>query len=330
MHFGRCIAALVALPLFAQAANKSKFVDLADRSKDGIIVLNSALYEEILAPDVATPDGAKGRDYAVAVVLTALPAQMNCAPCRTFDPIFHAEAANWKRLPKDQRDDMFFAVLDFSDGQAVFQKLGLQTAPNLQFHSATVGPHKPSNRQLSVNYDFSKHGFELVNLHNWIRSLAPHAYEIYKPFNPIPYVVAPMVIAFTIAMGLLSYQYLAPLFTSRAFWGIASIVAILVFTSGHMWNRIRSAPYASPQGFIAPGFSNQFVLETQVVGGLYGLLAASVLILSELVPSIKSSAKQRMAILLWTGVLVFLFSVLVRLFKVKNGGMSYLNPPTAL
>jgi oligosaccharyltransferase complex subunit gamma len=61
-----------------------------------------------------------------------------------------------------------------------------------------------------------------------------------------------------------------------------------------------------------------------------GLLAASVLILSELVPSIKSSAKQRMAILLWTGVLVFLFSVLVRLFKVKNGGMSYLNPPTAL
>jgi oligosaccharyltransferase complex subunit gamma len=123
MHFGRCIAALVALPLFAQAANKSKFVDLADRSKDGIIVLNSALYEEILAPDVATPDGAKGRDYAVAVVLTALPAQMNCAPCRTFDPIFHEEAANWKRLPKDQRDDMFFAVLDFSDGQAVFQKV---------------------------------------------------------------------------------------------------------------------------------------------------------------------------------------------------------------
>jgi oligosaccharyltransferase complex subunit gamma len=51
-----------------------------------------------------------------------------------------------------------------------------------------------------------------------------------------------------------------------------------------------------------------------------GLLAASVLILSEVVPTIKSSAKQRIAILLWTGVLVFLFSLLVRLFKIKNGG----------
>lgn len=91
---------------------------------------------------------------------------------------------------------------------------------------------------------------------------------MYKPFNPIPYVVAPMVIAFVLAVGLLSYQYLAPLFTSRFLWAAMCIVAILVFTSGHMWNRIRNAPYASPQGFIAPGFSNQFVLETQIVGGL--------------------------------------------------------------
>ncbi|KAI5449485.1 oligosaccharyl transferase subunit ost3/OST6 [Naganishia albida] len=322
MRFFRFLTALTALPVLAHAANKSKFVDLANQSKDGIITLNSALYEELLAPE-ATADGKKGRDYAVAVVLTALPVAMNCAPCRTFDPIFKQEAASWKRLPKDQREDMFFAVLDFPDGQQIFQKLGLQTAPNLQFHSPTVGPHKIRQRQAQIAYDFGKNGFEINNLHNWITSLAPHTYEMYKPFNPIPYVVAPMVIAFVLAVGLLSYQYLAPLFTSRFLWAAMCIVAILVFTSGHMWNRIRNAPYASPQGFIAPGFSNQFVLETQIVGGLYGLLAASVLILSELVPTIKSSAKQRMAILLWVGVLVFLFSLLVKLFKVKNGGYPF-------
>ncbi|KAJ9103622.1 hypothetical protein QFC19_004197 [Naganishia cerealis] len=123
MLLTRCLTALVAIPLLAHAANRDKFVELANKSKDGIITLNSALYDEILAPDVVTSDGAKGRDYAVAVVLTALPAQMNCAPCRTFDPIFKQEAANWKRLPKEQRDDMFFAVLDFTDGQQVFQKV---------------------------------------------------------------------------------------------------------------------------------------------------------------------------------------------------------------
>jgi oligosaccharyltransferase complex subunit gamma len=122
MRFSGLLTALAALPLFAHAANKSKFVDLANQSKDGIITLNSALYEELLAPE-PTASGGKGRDYAVAVVLTALPVEMNCAPCRTFDPIFKQEAASWKRLPKDQREDMFFAVLDFSDGQQIFQKV---------------------------------------------------------------------------------------------------------------------------------------------------------------------------------------------------------------
>ena len=118
----------------------------------------------------------------------------------------------------------------------------------------------------SLTYSYS--GFELNNLHNWITSLAPHKFEIYKPFNPIPYVVAPMVIAFVLAVALLSYQYLAPLFASRFLWAAVCIVAILVFTSGHMWNRIRGAPYTTPQGFIAPGFSNQFGLETQIVAAL--------------------------------------------------------------
>jgi oligosaccharyltransferase complex subunit gamma len=120
----------------------------------------------------------------------------------------------------------------------------------------------------ALAHPYVRSGFELSNLHNWITSLAPHKFEIYKPFNPIPYVVAPMVFAFVLAIALMSYQYLAPLFASRFLWAAMCIVAILVFTSGHMWNRIRGAPYSSGQGFIAPGFSNQFVAETQIVAVL--------------------------------------------------------------
>ena len=122
MRFQNLFAALAALPSLASAANKSKFRDLAEQSKDGIIKLDSALYEELLAPE-AIPGGARGRDYAVAVVLTALPVQMQCEPCRKFDPIFREEAASWKRTPKETRDDLFFGVLDFADGQQVFQKV---------------------------------------------------------------------------------------------------------------------------------------------------------------------------------------------------------------
>jgi oligosaccharyltransferase complex subunit gamma len=125
----------------------------------------------------------------------------------------------------------------------------------------------------ALAHPYVRSGFELSNLHNWITSLAPHKFEIYKPFNP--YVVAPMVFAFVLAIALMSYQYLAPLFASRFLWAAMCIVAILVFTSGHMWNRIRGAPYSSGQGFIAPGFSNQFVAETQIVAVLCESFAAT-------------------------------------------------------
>ncbi len=49
-----------------------------------------------------------------------------------------------------------------------------------------------------------------------------------------------------------------------------SLVGILLFTSGHMFNQIRKVPYVATDGhgginYFAPGFQNQFGLETQVI-----------------------------------------------------------------
>jgi oligosaccharyltransferase complex subunit gamma len=57
----------------ALAANRSKWAQLAVTSPDGIIKLDSESYDELLE---------EPRDYGVALVLTALPAHFNCAPCR--------------------------------------------------------------------------------------------------------------------------------------------------------------------------------------------------------------------------------------------------------
>jgi oligosaccharyltransferase complex subunit gamma len=57
----------------ALAANRSKWAQLAATSPDGIIKLDSESYDELLE---------EPRDYGVALVLTALPANFNCAPCR--------------------------------------------------------------------------------------------------------------------------------------------------------------------------------------------------------------------------------------------------------
>lgn len=53
--------------------DQSKWIDLAAKSKNGIIKLDSAMYDELLASD---------RDYSALVLLTALAPQFKCQPCQ--------------------------------------------------------------------------------------------------------------------------------------------------------------------------------------------------------------------------------------------------------
>jgi len=124
------------------------------------------------------------------------------------------------------------------------------------------------------------------------------------------------------------WPYLLPLAQSRVIWGTLSLVLILTFTSGHMWNKIKGAPYVQtgPGGrtaWIAGGYSNQLGLESQVVGAIYGLLAFCIVVLTHLVPAQSSPVKQRIAVYLWLGLLVVVFSLLMKLFKIKNGGYPF-------
>jgi oligosaccharyltransferase complex subunit gamma len=120
---------------------------------------------------------------------------------------------------------------------------------------------------------------------------------------------------------------------------------ILVFTSGYMWNKIKNAPYVNvgrdgKVNWIAGGFQNQLGLESQVVAGiceftfisqiayqteyhLDGVLAFTIVALTVLVPAQGSPQKQRIGVYLWLGMLVIVFSILMKLFKVKNPGYPY-------
>lgn len=98
---------------------------------------------------------------------------------------------------------------------------------------------------------------------------APHPFPIYVPFNPIPYILIPTTLIGGIVGLYFASPYIIPLAQSKALWQGACLVAILIFTSGHMWNRIRGAPYSGLKGeLIQAGFQQQYVIETQLVGGI--------------------------------------------------------------
>jgi oligosaccharyltransferase complex subunit gamma len=64
-----------------------------------------------------------------------------------------------------------------------------------------------------------------------------------------------------------------PVIQNRNFWAAISLISILLFTSGHMFNHIRKVPYVAGDGrggisYFAGGFQNQFGLETQIVAAM--------------------------------------------------------------
>jgi len=82
----------------------------------------------------------------------------------------------------------------------------------------------------------------------------------------------------TVVLGLVTLisvasPYILPILQNRKLWAAISLITILLFTSGHMFNHIRKVPYVSGDGkgginYFAGGFSNQFGLETQIVAAM--------------------------------------------------------------
>ena len=87
-----------------------------------------------------------------------------------------------------------------------------------------------------------------------------------------------IVIGTTTILGLITFAsvawpYILPVIQNRNLWAAFSLIAILLFTSGHMFNHIRKVPYVSGDGkggitYFAGGFSNQFGMETQIVAAM--------------------------------------------------------------
>ena len=138
-------------------------------------------------------------------------------------------------------------------------------------------------------------------------------------------------------------RFILPVLTSRWTWAALTIGTSLTMVGGFMFVRIRGMPYvaAGQNGaqLIAPGFQSQYGIEVQIIAFLCasscrysygrwlifsfldGVLSLGFISLTLVVPRHPSPARQRYGVYLWTGVMITLFSALVSIFKMKNGGM---------
>ncbi|PCH38076.1 oligosaccharyl transferase subunit OST3/OST6 family [Wolfiporia cocos MD-104 SS10] len=277
----------------------------------GVIKLDESTYNLLTSPK---------RTWSATVQFTALDKRRRCTPCKEFDPAFNAVAKAWSTVPAAERDNHFFATLDFDTAMPVFQKLGMQSAPIVQVYPAVDGPRRPASGKTNpISLDFTG-GFDAGPLAEQLSHYTPTAIPYKAPID----FARLGAYAFIALSFVASLRFLSPVIRNRWFWATATVLTSLVMTSGYMFVRIRGMPHSGQNGqWIAPGYQAMYGQEVQVVAMIYGTLSAGFLMLTLVVPNQTSASKQRLQIYLWTGVVFIMYSVLISIFREKNRGYPF-------
>ncbi|KAL2264977.1 hypothetical protein VTJ83DRAFT_7487 [Remersonia thermophila] len=277
---------------------------------------------------VATP-----RDYSVAVLLTAMDARYGCQLCREFQPEWELLARSWTNGDKQGESRVVFGTLDFNDGRDVFMGFGLQTAPVLFFFPPTMGPHAtPSSDPLRYDFAGGPQAAEVV--HHWIARQLPNRPHppVKRPINWMRWISTFVVVTGGATASYVAWPWVLPVVRNRTVWAAVTLIAILMFTSGHMFNRIRQVPYVAGDGrggisYFAKGFQTQYGLETQIIAAIYGILTLSGITLAVKVPRIADPKTQSIVFVAWWSILFVVFSLLISIFRTKSPGYGFAVPP---
>ncbi|RKP26417.1 hypothetical protein SYNPS1DRAFT_21819 [Syncephalis pseudoplumigaleata] len=191
----------------------------------------------------------------------------------------------------------------------------INAAPAALFFHPTLGPNATKADPLAED------------IVDFIENATGVEVTLYRPIDWKKHGMnAAIVIGFLVALRFSSHYVWAVLSNTRV-WSAISLVFLLIMMSGLMWNQIRMPPYhggsAQQPEYIAPGFQQQYVAETQIVALLYAGCAFATVSLVTRVPAIKDSMLQNVVALVWTMLLVIIYSLLLRLFRVKNGSYPF-------
>jgi len=142
---------------------------------------------------------------------------------------------------------------------------------------STLGKPSPTKNRSILQLGKSDHfrsGQTAEVVHNFIARNVPGPHPpVHRPFNWVKLVTVTTGILGTISFVTVAWPYITPVIQNRNLWAAISLIAVLLFTSGHMFNHIRKVPYVSGDGkgninYFAGGFQNQWGLETQIIAAV--------------------------------------------------------------
>jgi oligosaccharyltransferase complex subunit gamma len=81
-------------------------------------------------------------------------------------------------------------------------------------------------------------------IHAWISRNLPDGPKpkLVRPFNYVKLISITTAVAGAVTFLAVAAPYLVPIVQNRNLWAAVSLIAVLLFTSGHMFNHIRKVP----------------------------------------------------------------------------------------
>ncbi|KAH6599962.1 hypothetical protein BASA50_002646 [Batrachochytrium salamandrivorans] len=261
----------------------------------------------------------KPRNYTMFIMLTTTVKEHNCQPCVQWHKQYKQVAEAWSS--SFEAGKLYFAELDFSKGHAIFTK----SVPLVLRFPPTEG-----NRAIKgvyELYDLNRHGFEIEPFLNHIETTTGIKIKIRKPVNYNGLIVGAVTAAAIGATLFVFQDQIIALLALKALWISLSLTITLIMCGGYMWNTIRAPPFIGNKDgqphFLSGGLQYQFGVETHIVAILYGLASTAFVALVVMAPKVSTPAAQRTAVFICLVSFMFVYSVILSVFKLKAGNYPF-------
>ncbi|KTW31120.1 uncharacterized protein T551_01193 [Pneumocystis jirovecii RU7] len=228
------------------------------KANNGIIQLNSKSINSVIT---------KPRNYTMVIMFTTTEEQYNCNLCKKLEPIFKLVAkSQHKTYPKSE--ELFFGILEFSDGPEVFEKLQLTAVPVIMLYPATIGPN--ASRK-NTPYILNIKSGDISS--NWLAQIISQ--ETKQPIRIIQFINYGKVFFYAFITFLsvvflrLIRSFVFFIITKKELWLILSLASILIFNSGYMFTRIRNISFNGYDNdipiYILETFNSQYGIESLII-----------------------------------------------------------------
>ncbi|PVU92708.1 hypothetical protein BB561_003664 [Smittium simulii] len=309
-------------PLFicsVRAADDTKQFEemksLAAKAPKGLINLTGSEFENLIS---------KSTSFNSVVLFTASNPKYGCASCP--DAVKKMEAMSEHNKRFGNSDKIYFIKLEPENAIDIFKAFKMLSPPKVLFFPATDNvngdtPKRIAQIDIGPNVKASEIAAKLKKL----TGIKVHALEPVDHLKMTAYFLLACVV-YTIYTMIRQNK----LTIFKFLYGLSSallLAAVLMMTSGFLWNKLKNPGQGAGGSSIASHFSNnlqnQYSKEPIFVSSCYGIAASSFIFLIKRAPAIDNKFIRSIVTILCLATVVLASSYLFMFFKIKSPSYPY-------